>query len=269
MSASIGTAPTFDQDGNVNIALLGYGGGTHDGTYLTDAIIIASINPKKGTMSMLSIPRDLYIKKPLGNYGKINSLYEQSYYRYKKDMDLAAKDVMGKLTEISGIPISYYAFIDFAGFEKFIDSLGGVEIDVPDAIVDTAYPGENNSYITFSISSGTQILDGSTALKYARSRHSTSDFSRSMRQQAIIQAVMDKAFAAKTVLNPARAKEMYSNFTAFIKTNLSLSETLRAIPYAGSLDHKASRQIAACGASSWQNAQAGCLLYTPPLEAFG
>lgn len=53
-----------------------------------------------------------------------------------------------------------------------------------------------------------------------------------MRQQAIIQAVMDKAFAAKTVLNPARAKEMYTNFTAFIKTNLSLSETLRALPYA-------------------------------------
>lgn len=114
MSASIGTAPTFDKDGNVNIALLGYGGGTHDGTYLTDAIIIASINPKKGTMSMLSIPRDLYVKKPLGNYGKINSLYEQSYYRYKKDMGMAAKDIMGKLTEISGIPISYYAIIDFA-----------------------------------------------------------------------------------------------------------------------------------------------------------
>jgi anionic cell wall polymer biosynthesis LytR-Cps2A-Psr (LCP) family protein len=77
-SRAIGTSPILDQQWNLNVALLWYGWWSHDGTYLTDAIIIASINPKKWTMSMLSIPRDLYIKKKLGNYGKINSLYESS-----------------------------------------------------------------------------------------------------------------------------------------------------------------------------------------------
>lgn len=72
---------------------------------------------------MLSIPRDLYVKKPAGTYGKINSLYEQSYYRNKKNVDIAAKDMAAKLTEITSIPIPYYAIIDFAGFETFIDSL--------------------------------------------------------------------------------------------------------------------------------------------------
>lgn len=93
---------------------------------------------------------------------------------------------------------------------------------MPETIYDSAYPGENNSYIIFSINSGLQTLDGSTALKYARSRHSTSDYSRSMRQQAIIQAIMDKLFAAKTVLNPNKAKQLYTEFTSFVKTNVSM-----------------------------------------------
>ena len=218
---------------------------------------------------MFSIPRDLYVKKKLGNYGKINSLYEWALYRNKKDIDLAAKEVIEKLEEITKITIPYYAMIDFKGFEEFIDSLWGIEIEVPEPIYDSAYPGENNSYITFAISSWEQILDGATALKYARSRHSTSDFSRSMRQQAIIQAIIDKITSAKTILNPSKMKETYTNFTRFVKTNFSLEETLRGIPYIWSLDHKSSWQIAACGSSQWQQAQAGCLLYTPPQEAFG
>jgi polyisoprenyl-teichoic acid--peptidoglycan teichoic acid transferase len=268
-SSAIGKEPVLDAQWNINVALLGYWWGMHDGTYLTDSIIIASINAKKWTMSMLSIPRDLYVKKKLWNYGKINSLYEWALYRNEKNIDLAAKEVIEKLQEITNITIPYYAMIDFKWFEEFVDSLGGIDIDVSEPIYDSSYPGENNSYIIFSIDSGEQLLDGATALKYARSRHSTSDFSRSMRQQAIIQAITEKITSAKTILNPARMKDTYTNFTRFVKTNFSLEETLRWIPYIGSLNHKASRQIAACWSSNRQQAQAGCLLYTPPQEAFG
>lgn len=269
ISKSIGTEPKLDAQWNLNIAIFWYGWAWHNWSFLTDAMIVASINPKKWTMAMLSIPRDLYVKKPNWNYGKINSIFESALYQNKKDYDLAAPSILGKLTEITGVPLEYYAFIDFKWFEKFVDWLWWVEINVPEAIVDREYPWENNSYIVFSIWSWTQTLDWATALKYARSRHSTSDYSRSLRQQAIIQAIIDKLTSGKTLLNPSKVKDLYTKATDFIKTNLSTDEILWGIPYAGTLKHKSSWQIAACGNYKWEYAQAWCLLYTPSMDDFG
>lgn len=268
VSKTIGTKPQLDEKGNLNIALIGYGGAKHDGSYLTDSMIIASINPEKGTMSMLSIPRDLYVKKPNGSYGKINSIFSSSFYQSHNNYDSGAADILGKLNEITWVPLHYYAFIDFHGFEEFIDTLGGVQINVPEPLYDSAYPGANNSYIVFSVSSGLQTMDGGTALKYARSRHSTSDYDRSLRQQAIIQSLMDKITSSSTLLNPGKMKKLYDSATSFIHTNISADEILRGIPYMSSIKKKTSWQIAACGNGRWQTAQAGCLLYTPAMEAF-
>lgn len=269
ISKSIGTEPKLDAQWNINVALIWYWWAWHNWSFLTDAMIVASINPKKWTMAMLSIPRDLYVKKTNWNYWKINSIFESALYQNKKDYNLAAPSILGKLTEITGIPLEYYAFIDFKGFEKFIDWLWWVEINVPEAIVDSEYPWENNSYIVFSIWSWKQTLDWATALKYARSRHSTSDYARSLRQQAIIQAIIDKLTSSKTLLNPGRVKDLYTKATDFIKTNLSTDEILWWIPYAGTLKHKSSWQIAACANYKWEYSQAWCLLYTPPMEDFG
>lgn len=269
ISKSIGTEPKLDSNWNLNIAFIWYGWEGHAGSYLTDAMIIASINPKKGTMAMLSIPRDLYVKKPNWSFGKINSIFEWERYRNDKDYDKAAPSLLGKLTEISWIPLQYYAFIDFKWFEKFIDWLWGVDVDVPEPIYDREYPGENNSYIIFSIWSGQQTLDGATALKYARSRHSTSDYSRSLRQQAIIQWVIDKLTSSSTILNPSKIKDIYEKATAFVKTNLTTDEILWWVPYAWTLKHKSSRQIAACWNYKWEYSQPGCLLYSPSMDDFG
>lgn len=76
--------------------------------------------------------------------------------------------------------------IDFAGFKDIINILGGISIDVPESILDREYPDNNWGYMTFQVQKGLQNFDGDTALKYARSRHSTSDFDRSNRQQLII-----------------------------------------------------------------------------------
>lgn len=263
------TEPKLDANGNLNIAFIGYGWDRHAWGYLTDAMIIASINPKKGTMAMMSIPRDLYVKKPNGAYWKINSIFESTFYQNDKDYDKSAPSILGKLSEITTIPLTYYAFIDFKWFETFLDSLWGVTIDVPEPIYDTTYPGPNNSYTTFAIQSWLQTLDWATALKYARSRHTTSDYARSLRQQAIIQGVMDKVLSSKTLLSPSKMEELYKNMTNFVHTNVSMWEMLWWLPYSSSLKHKSSRQIAACGASRRQTAQAWCLLYTPPMEAFG
>lgn len=268
ISKSIGTEPKLDEHGNLNIAIMGYWGAQHNGWYLTDAMIIASINAKKWTMAMFSVPRDLYVKHPTWSYGKINSIFANAFYHNKKDYDASAPSILEKLTEITGIPLHYYAFIDFGWFEEFIDTLGWVKVDVKEPIVDTSYPWANNSYVVFSIWSGEQILDWATALKYARSRHSTSDYDRSLRQQAIIQAIIDKLTASSTILNPTKAKNVYKKATEFIKTNLTADEILWWLPYAGTLKHKSSRQLAACANYKREYAQAWCLLYSPPMEEF-
>lgn len=97
----------------MNALILGYGGDNHAGGYLTDTIIIASLDPQAGGVTFLSIPRDLYINKTLGGQGKINGDYSSLYYRYEKDMYQAASGFTKKITEITGVPIQYYFMIDF------------------------------------------------------------------------------------------------------------------------------------------------------------
>jgi LCP family protein required for cell wall assembly len=91
-----------------------------------------------------------------------------------------------------GIKTPYYMLIDFEGFKNVIDTLGGITIDVPEAFVDYTYPKNERQIMTVRFDSGINIMSGERALQYARSRHSTSDFSRSLRQQLIVKGVLDK-----------------------------------------------------------------------------
>jgi LCP family protein required for cell wall assembly len=108
-----------------------------------------------------------------------------------------------KVSEITGQSINHYLVVDFRGFQKIVDVLGGVEVDVPHDLIDRMYPVDGQDrYTTLIIRSGPQYFDGSTALKYARSRHSTSDFDRSERQQIIIKAIKERALSAGFLTNP-------------------------------------------------------------------
>lgn len=151
ISKTAGVEPKRDDRGHINAMILGYGGENHAGGYLADSIMISSFNPENGGVTFISVPRDLYIQKTLGGYGKINGDYASLFYHYEKDFLSAASGFAGKLTEITGVPIQYYFLIDFKGFEAFIDKIGGIDVVVPYDIYDTTYPGPNNSYQTFSI----------------------------------------------------------------------------------------------------------------------
>ena len=178
-------APATDAYGHTNILLLGKGDATHDGIDLTDTMMIASMDPKKTkSVVMLSIPRDLYLlsTEKMGQ-GKINTMYRDykiSLIREGKSKDVASKLALKELATELGkaldIQIHGVAIVDFSGFTEAVDALGGVDVDVQSDLVDTEYPADETSYTTFSIAAGHQHLDGETALKYARSRHSTSDF---------------------------------------------------------------------------------------------
>lgn len=268
ISKTVGQEPQTDDKGHVNALILGFGGEQHAGGYLSDSIMIASFNPKRGGVTLLSIPRDLYIAKTLGGYGKINGDFASLYYAYEKDFMAAGSGFAAKIQEITGVPIQYYFMIDFAGFEQLIDKLGGINIDVPYNIYDTTYPGPNNSYQTFAITMGMQNMSGSTALKYARSRHTTSDFARSLRQQQILKAVMEKIFSFDNVTTPGKIKSLYADFNTVVHTNMTLDEIIGSMQYAYKIKKFSSFQYSVCNSYRRETTVPGCLLFNPPLAAF-
>ncbi|MDR0606777.1 MAG: LCP family protein [Candidatus Peribacteria bacterium] len=129
--------------------------------------------------------------------------------------------------------IPYYATVDFTAFKSIIDTIEGIDIIVPETLHDTKYPNgqrrPNDGYVTFHLDAGLQHLDGETALKYARSRHSTSDFSRSLRQQIIIMGIKDKLLASG--LNLSTVPELYSQYKNYVNTNISLQEMLWSVQF--------------------------------------
>ena len=181
--------PTSTPDGRLNIMLFGIGGAGYDGSQLTDTIMLASIDLKEERVGLLSIPRDMAY--PLGGtrFEKINAVNayaEQSHPG--QGATYAAKDI-GKLL---GVRIDHVVRIDFKGFEKFIDALGGVDIDVERAFADTQYPTEDDKWQTVSFKKGPQHMNGATALMFVRQRHGSGDISRAQRQQRVIFALRDK-----------------------------------------------------------------------------
>ena len=166
----------------INILLIWRWGWDHDAPNLTDTMILISIDTKENIVSMLSIPRDLYVEYIDGEEWKINEIYRvfaKKYNSDKKWMDLL-KD---KIHEITWEKIDFHVNIDFEGFVKIVDTFGWVDINIPENFIDTRYPDWKWDYTTFILRKWTWTLDWDVALKYVRSRHSTSDFSRSMRQQ--------------------------------------------------------------------------------------
>jgi len=242
------------EDQRVNILLLGIGGGSHEGPNLTDTIIFASIDPKNKKVTMVTLPRDLWVPDL---QAKINYAYASGESGRKDKGLLLAKAAVRK---ILGQKIDYGFRIDFSGFEKAVDRMGGLNIDVARSFDDYAYPlsGKEDElcgtsedaiasmsaeiatgsatefdlfpcrYEHLHFDKGIQHMDGETALKYVRSRHALgpegSDFARSQRQERVITALKDKVFSAGTLLNPLTLVSLYDTFQASIDTDIQKSE---------------------------------------------
>lgn len=269
--ASLFKEVTGSEKGKINILLTGIGGGVHEGGDLTDTIMLASLNSDAKTVSLLSIPRDLYIAYPRSGVGKINETYRRSL-KATGTPTLAMQEFGEKIREITGEKVDHYLNVDFDGFVKFIDLLGGVEIDVPSDLVDTQYPsGEDMAYMTFSIKKGHQTLDGETALKYARSRHSTSDFDRSLRQQLVIKAIKEKLLSLDYITSPSKMRALYYAVNSHIQTDLDMGQLLsialfgKDLPSENilsfNLNDSCFQGLAFC--------ERGGFLYTPMRDLFG
>ncbi|MEI6425769.1 MAG: LCP family protein [Candidatus Absconditabacteria bacterium] len=268
VSKQLGKKMIRDEFGNINIMFLGYGGEKHQGGYLADSIIVASRNPELGAITMISTPRDLVVyNKEESVFGRVNQIFSRALGR-KLEYATGAKAMSDELTKITGITIPYYVLLDFQGFEDIINTLGGVDINVAKPLKDVTYPDRNRGIITFKVNSGMNHFSGDTALMYARSRHSTSDFDRSLRQQQIVKAVKDKLISQ--ILSPSKIKQIYNDYTKIVKTNISLDEMIGLAQYADNINHMFSFGFTTeCSMYAYKLSHPGCFLYTPNRDLFG
>ena len=213
----------------INFLLLGIGGEGHDGPYLTDTIIVASLKPSTGEVALMSLPRDLAIKGKKGYLEKINQIYSDG--RTSGDDKQGLEDMTSVVENFLDTTINYYALIDFAGFEKFIDGLGGIIVNVPKGFTDNLYPTDDFKNTVVSFQAGSQLMSGKRALIYARSRHGDnyegSDFARSRRQQLILQAVKDKFFSLSTLVEPQKIKALLNLVNNSLQTNISFFQAVQ------------------------------------------
>lgn len=211
----------------INILLLGIAGKGKPGQFLTDTIMVASLDTKNNRVALLSIPRDLYVNVPDTQLQtKINSVYQYDVTNSKNNIGSGAQLIKKTVADITDLDINYYVVLNFDGFQKVIDDIGGVNIMNERDIFDARYPGPNYSYETFELSKGFHQLDGATALKYARERHNDpeGDFGRAKRQQQIMQATKNKIFSTSTMLNVFAVNDLLNTLGENIQTDISPDE---------------------------------------------
>lgn len=188
-------------DATFDILLLGTNG-AH-----TDTIMIASINEEKEKISLFSVPRDLYV-----NGRKINEYYH--YY---------GVETLERMVEsVTGLQIDQYAQVDLQGFVEIVDVLGGIDVHVSKAIYDGLYPDGKGGYSPYSIDEGDHHFDGEEALRYARSRESTSDFDRAARQQLVLSAVRTKIEQLDSVMDLKELSELFQTGLEYSTTDMDV-----------------------------------------------
>jgi LCP family protein required for cell wall assembly len=231
-------------DDVMNILLLGSDQDVDpsDPGYRTDVILIVSINRTTNTVSMLSLPRDLYLCIPQLGMNRINIAYE-----WGEAVGWSPGGGFGLMQETilynTGIPIHYYARISLNGFKQVVDSVGGVDIAVECPIIDSLrWLGNNDEngdpiYEPFTLDAGYYHMDGSFALWYARTRKAANtggtDFDRNRRQQQVLRAIWRTARDQGLI---QKAPELWNQLTSIVDTNLNLVDALGLAPIALGLD---------------------------------
>lgn len=225
-------------DGRVNILVIGIGGNGHQGGQLSDVILVASIDPINNEVAFLSIPRDLYLSIP-GYYStKINAAHALGEQSGAKG---GGPEVLKKAVEdVLGVEMHYYVRVDFKGFIKAVDSVGGITVNVKERIYDpfieSSYGGGYRR--AFIVEPGKQTMSGKKALQYARSRKTTSDFDRARRQQEIIVALKSKVLSLGTFSNPVKISNLIDAAGSHVRTNLQIAEMLKLLEIADRISNK-------------------------------
>ncbi len=259
-------AHLFNQGNTYSLLLMGYGGGSHEGGKLTDSMILVHLDPKTQQATLISLPRDMWVGLPVeegkDSFWKLNAAYaigaDDRRYSHKPPQ-FTGEAGGGELAKyavekVIGIHVDDFATLDFYGFTKTIDTLGGVTVKVERLLDDPLYPieGEEKNtcgkseeeiqamtatmsatqveeafpcrYEHLRFEPGKQLMTGETALKYVRSRHGTSDggdFSRAARQRNLILAVKERVLALNFL---PKAIPFVSSLAGSLTTDVTLND---------------------------------------------
>jgi LCP family protein required for cell wall assembly len=174
--------PAWTGSDRLNVLLLGIDTRPGDPSRNTDTMLVLTIDPVNKTAAMLSLPRDIYIDRPGLLTDKINAAYA-----------IGGPELAKRVVEdLLGVPLNSYALIDFDAFTRIVNSVGGVIVDVKRPVRDEAYPTADFGVERIEITAGPQLMDGPLALRYARSRHESTDYSRAARQQQVVAALRQR-----------------------------------------------------------------------------
>jgi LCP family protein required for cell wall assembly len=217
-AASVDTPPFEYTD---NYLLVGldrrpFGGGAG----LSDTILVAVFDEPSDALGVVSIPRDLWVEIPGHGEDRINTVMNVARRSGEDPLALLGRVVENTL----GLPISHSVAIDLGVFERSVDALGGITVDVPCPIVDRFLdPRDPTGYRKLDLAAGAARLDGVTAAMYARSRHGRSDFSRARRQQALLVGMRRELSKSRSLLHMAK---LFDSFEDSLETDLSRAEVL-------------------------------------------
>jgi LCP family protein required for cell wall assembly len=214
--------PDYEKKERVNILLLGIDKRPDEQYARTDTMILVTVDPENKTAGMVSIPRDLWVEIPGFNESRINTAH---YLGDKNGYPGGGPALAMQTVQYHfGVPVHFFVKVDFEGFREIVDTLGGIEVDVPIIIDDPTFPDQNYGYDPFYIEAGQQHLDGATALKYARTRHAPgSDFGRAARQQQVLLAIKDKALQLGIL---PKVPELWTTMAGTVETDLQLIDIL-------------------------------------------
>lgn len=202
-------------------------------SYRTDTLVIAIVWLKEGQVSLISIPRDLWVYIPEVGMQRINTAYQSGeVYGYLGGGPGLLKDTINYNL---GIRIDHTAMVEFDGFRRIVDTLGGIEVPIGCAftdwrLIDPSYDPENeNNWWLYTVGPGQVYMDGDLALWYARSRSKSNDFDRGRRQQEVLRTIFTKALQTDTF---NKIPQLYNDFSSTVITDLGLADMLGMSPYA-------------------------------------
>lgn len=260
---------SFDR-GVVNILLLGSDRRPQSSSFRTDVLIIVSIQPKKGAVAMLSIPRDLYVYLPGYSMQRINTAFSlgETIGYPGGGPALLADTIRYNL----GIPIHHFARVEMSGFSRIVDTLGGIDVNVTCSYRDWRLkepyldPNIVQNWRLYTVSAGVIHMEGDLALWYARSRRLSSDFDRSRRQQEVLRAIYRQVLNFNLI---PQLPALYSELSETVTTDIGLADLLTLAPLSaqiGGADIR-SRFIGRDEVTSWRVPVSGAQVLVPNPEA--
>jgi LCP family protein required for cell wall assembly len=221
-------APDWSNKERVNVLVLGIDrrpDEKFDDPVRTDVMMLVSIDPASHSASMLSIPRDLWVPIPVQGGGVLHDrVNTANVYGALRNYPGGGAQLAKETVQYNlGVRVHYYVMLDFDGFEKVIDTVGGIDVHLDRKLIDYEYPTPYYGVQTIEIPAGDQHLDGQRSLWYARSRHQDSDFGRMRRQQEVMMAVREKLLRLDML---PKLPQLWGEFHDAIRTDMSLGDVV-------------------------------------------